>query len=99
MSIWTMDIDGKPVVVIGEVDRDEAEDLVGDDSFQEDLMDLESEGEPIWNGEAPLTLREANEEERKAWQESREEARSEEDFDEDEASVVFLIPVSDPDED
>ncbi|GGE45114.1 hypothetical protein GCM10007276_22850 [Agaricicola taiwanensis] len=98
MGIWTLDISGTAVVVIGDVERDEAQDIVSDDAFQDDLMAFESDGAPLWDGTAELVVREAMPDEHEIWKEARAEAEAEEDFEEDEASVVFLVPVSDPDD-
>jgi hypothetical protein len=98
MSIWTLDIAGTAVVVIGDIEREDAQDLISDDAFQDDLMAFESDGVALWDGETELVIREASADEEQIWKESRAEAESEDDFEEDEASVVFLVPVSDPDE-
>ncbi len=99
MGIWTLEIAGKAIVAIGDIEHDEAQDLITDDAFQEDLMAFEANGTPLWDGEAELTVRPASKDEQAAWKEARVEAEEEEDFEEDEASVVFLVEVSDPDED
>ena len=98
MGIWTLEIAGKAVVVIGDIERDDADELIADEAFRDDLLAFESEGRPLWDGEAKLTIRAAQGDEQDVWNESRLEAEDEDDFEEDEASVVFLVPVDAPDD-
>ncbi|MDQ1081946.1 hypothetical protein [Pseudoroseomonas cervicalis] len=100
--MFTLEIGGRAIAVIG-TDEEDARDLVANPSFREDLQRLLSDDQPLWDGEAELVLRPANEDEIAEFDESEDEpeAGEEEDEDEDEeegAVVLFLVPILDPDE-
>ena len=58
----TLTIDGVAIAVT-DADREEAEALFNSDGFQEDLKALTADGKPLWDGRAPLAVREASEDE------------------------------------
>ncbi len=102
MTIYTVEIAGRPIITISADDRDAAVDFTNEEWFRADLMALETrEHEPLWDGKSELFVREAEEEERATWDKSialaiaevdganREEALSK-------GYVVFLLPVVDP---
>ncbi len=102
--MFTLEIGGRAIAVIG-TDEEDARDLVANPSFREDLQRLLSDDQPLWDGQAELTLRPANEDEIAEFDESEDEPESggaegdEEDEDEEEGAVVlFLVPIMDPDE-
>ena len=97
--MFTLEIAGKPVAVT-DADGEGARELFEADEFREDLLSLESEGRPIWDGVAPFLIRPANDEEMDALEQSLDEADTEpadeEDEDEDDEegiNVLFLVPV------
>jgi hypothetical protein len=97
MPMFTLEIAGKPVAVT-DADGEGARELFEADEFREDLLSLESEGRPIWDGVAPFNIRPANDEEMDALEQSLDEAdteRVEEDDEDDEdgINVLFLVPV------
>jgi hypothetical protein len=103
MTIWTVDVGGRPTLTLAKEHRMDAEaDLEPEGGLAAELSVLtDKAGAPLWDGVAKLWLREASAGERKAWDEgvaegildgkidSREEA-------EEEGYAVFLIPVIDP---
>ncbi|WBV45089.1 hypothetical protein [Pseudoroseomonas cervicalis] len=100
--MFTLEIGGRAIAVIG-TDEEDARDLVANPSFREDLQRLLSDDQPLWDGQAELVLRPANEEEIAEFDESEDEPDSAEEEDEDEdeeegAVVLFLVPILDPDE-
>ena len=95
--MFTLEIAGKPVAVT-DADGDGARELFEADEFREDLLSLESEGRPIWDGKAAFLIRPANDEEMDALEQSLDEAETEREEDEDEddedgINVLFLVPV------
>jgi hypothetical protein len=64
----------------------------------EDLLILESEGKPVWDGIQRITVHEATPIEYNRWQVSRAKARdSGEDMDEGgTVHLMYLIPAEDP---
>ncbi len=96
--MFTLEIAGKPVAVT-DADGEGARELFEADEFREDLLSLESDGRPIWDGVAAFHIRPANDEEMDALEQSLDEADTErtddEDDDDDEEgiNVLFLVPV------
>ncbi|WP_191059756.1 hypothetical protein [Geminicoccus harenae] len=96
--MYTLEIAGRPVAVVDVPTRDEAEAWLNDEAFQEDLMVLEHEGQPLWDGQAELRLRAATDEERSVFEDSMGDNDPGDD-DDGEAFVVFLVDVTDPADD
>ena len=59
--VYTVEIDGKPTVSFEAKSTREANELVKEAWFKEDLLLLTSEGQPLWDGAAPLRARAASE--------------------------------------
>jgi hypothetical protein len=94
--MFTLTISDKPIAVTN-ADEDEARDLFMSDDFKQDLKILESEGAPLWDGFATLSIRPASESEIvefKATDEDEESAGVEDDA----PLIVFLVDVTDPGE-
>jgi hypothetical protein len=96
--MFTLEISGKPVAVTN-ASEDEARELFDSGAFKEDLMTLESEGAPLWDGYASLSVRPANPDEIAAF----EGAATDEDGEPDSADepgpmLMFLVDVTDPDD-
>ena len=77
----------------------EAQVVIEDEIFQNDLAVLESSGRPIWDGEAEINIREADEVEKGKFESSRAKAVLEGEVGERESWMVYLVPVSDPTDD
>ena len=95
--MFTLEVAGKPIAVTN-ASEDEARELFESGAFKEDLIAIESEGAPIWDGFAPLTIRPATREEAKDF----EDAPTEEDGEpSDEATplIMFLVDVDEPEDD
>lgn len=95
--MFTLEIGGRAVAVTN-AGAEEAERIFGGEEFREDLMALETDEGPLWDGEAPLTVRPATDEE-KAEFEQLEVEEEEEEEDEDGPVILFLVEVNDPEED
>jgi len=94
--MFTLTISDKPVAITN-ADEDEARELLMSDDFKEDLKMLESEGAPLWDGFATLNVRPATEEE-KAEFEQADFDEEDEDDEEEGPYIMFLVDVTDPDE-
>ena len=100
--MFTLEIKGKAIVVTNAT-QDEAAGLFESEEFKEDLKTLTSEGQPLWDGSAPLTVRPASEDEVDSFDEAMndEEYEDEDDADDDDEpiDVVFLVEIDAMDED
>ena len=98
MTIYVAEIEGRAVVAFGAENRAEAQDLIDAEWLHDDLIVLETNGRPLWNGESEIHLREAIDEEHAQWESSWAAAllQGEATADEKDEWVVYLVPVSDP---
>ncbi|KAA2211567.1 hypothetical protein [Teichococcus oryzae] len=105
--MFTLEIGGQPIAVI-DAEEAEARHIVENEGFRADLQRLQTDGKPLWDGQAPLNLRPATEDEMAAFDDSddilegvdpgdEDDAAPEED-DEEEMEVVFLVPLDDGDD-
>ena len=90
--MFTLEIGGRPVAVLNLPTVADAEELLGDKEFRNDLTALQYEGWPLWDGQAAMSLREATGDERGEF----ESSAADED-DEDGSFVMFLMDVTDSD--
>lgn len=100
--MFTLEIKGKAIVVTNAT-QEEATDLFENEDFREDLKTLTADGEPLWDGRAPLTIRPASEAELEAFENAMAdedyEDEDETDDDDDPIDVVFLVEIDEDDED
>lgn len=98
MDYFTVEIAGRPIACFRSENAEEADHFFRAEDFREDLTILKSEGNPLWDGAASLSLRKANAEER---QEVEHAYEFDDGPDKDIADefVVFLVPISDPSDD
>ena len=99
MTVYVAEIDGRAVVAFNADNDLEAELEIEDEIFQNDLAVLESSGRPLWDGEAEIHIREADEDERGKFDSSKAKAVLEGEIGEGELWMVYLVPVSDPTDD
>jgi hypothetical protein len=99
MTVYVAEIEGRSIVAFDAETRCEAETLTDAEWLKEDLMVLESNGQPLWDGNAEIYIREAFEDERDKWDSSRARALLEEEIDADEEWIIYLVPVSEPADD
>ena len=97
MSLFTLEIEGRPIMVFAGEDQTTAELFAEEPSLHEDLMAFAHEGKPLWDGEAELSVREAHPEEASDWEAAFASAVEDGEADEEEREgfVVFLLEVSD----
>jgi hypothetical protein len=94
--MFTLTISDKPIAVTN-ADEDEARDLFMSDDFKQDLKTLESEGAPLWDGFATLSIRAASESEIAEFEAIDEDEESA-GVENDAPLIIFLVEVIDPDE-
>jgi hypothetical protein len=94
--MFTLTISDKPIAVTN-ADEDEARDLFMSDDFKQDLKTLESEGAPLWDGFATLSIRLASESEIVEFEANDEDEESA-GVEDDAPLIMFLVDVTDPDE-
>lgn len=92
--MFTLVIDGRPIAVTDATPEAEARELL--ESLADEMIELESEGRQIWDGEKPLEVRAATDAEIEAFDEAD---MAEEPDDDDEPVVMFLVPIDGLEED
>lgn len=96
--MFTLIISDKPVAVTNAAE-DEARELFMSEDFKEDLKVLESDGAPLWDGFATLSIRRATEDEISEFENADFDEEDELSDEDDEAPyIMFLVDVTDPDE-
>lgn len=96
--MFTLEVAGKPIAVTN-ASEDEAREVFESDAFKDDLMAIESEGAPIWDGFATLTIRPATREEAKDFDDAPTEDNGGEPAEEPTPVIMFLIDIDEPEED
>jgi hypothetical protein len=96
MSLYTIEIAGRPIMVFAAQDRMEADAFAKADHLRGDLLVLEHEGRPLWNGQSELFVRETHPEEAARWEIAFAEMRQAGEASEPEDCATFLVEVRDP---
>lgn len=101
MTLFTIEVAGRALLVFPEKSSQAAEELAAN-SIGPDLQEFEEDGEPLWDGEEPMTVRAANEQETALWDQGLAEAKSSgdsADFDPDSYAVLLVeVDAEDGDE-
>ena len=96
--MFTLEIAGIAVATT-DADEEQARAIFESEDFLDDIRGFTVGGKPLWDGKAALTVRPANEEEAEAFSEiddiefEDDEEDDDEEFDEDGASIMFLVDV------
>jgi len=90
--MFTLEIAGRPVAIT-DADEAQARAIFEGDDFKQDLTVMTSQGTPLWNGQAPLNVRTASQEEIAAFQ--IPDLGVDDDFDneDDGLFVPSLVPI------
>lgn len=88
LGVFTLEIEGKPIVSFEAKGTREAQELAKEEWFQEDLMILMTEEQPLWDGKAPIRARLATEAETARYRDIAAEA------DEDGGDIVLAFLVT-----
>ena len=94
MPLFTVEVAGRPIVVFSKEDRQEAAEIVTA-LIAPDLMEFEEDGRPIWDGNEPISMRAANEDEVAEWEQGFAESMASDGTAEQgtDGYAVFLIEV------
>lgn len=102
--MFTLEIGGRAIAVT-DADHDEAQALLNSDEFKEDLKSLSGEDGPLWDGQTPLMVRPATDDEIAEFEQVEDDEDSEVGEDDDLSNedddgplIMFLVPINDPDE-
>ena len=99
---YTLEIKGKPALVFAAADQNSAWQHIQTNFFRADLAAMETDsGEPLWNGDSALVIREAAEEERALLDEAVTDAISTDDLNSWQEALdcnygIYLFPVRVP---
>ena len=63
MSVFTLEVAGRPVACIHSATPDEAKQAIDDPWFRDGLLDVAGEDRPVWRGEDEIAVRSATPEE------------------------------------
>ncbi len=98
MGLFTIEAEGRPVMVVAAEDWEEAREFADSEALRVDLLVLEHEGRPLWGGERELLVREAHPGEVSTWKASFARACADGDADEADRDdrATFLVEVVDP---
>jgi hypothetical protein len=98
MGVYVAEINGRGIAAVNADQISDAEGFVKNAAIQSELMVLENDGAPLWDGDAAICMRAALPEEQAAWQDFQDHAARENKIDRDklELRLCFLVPVIDP---
>lgn len=93
MALFTIEVSGRPILVFSEVDRSAAEEaaalVIGPD-----LQGFTEAGQPLWDGDTELLVREASPGEVTRWEQGFADAQKSAPGEQDpEDCAVFLVDV------
>ena len=98
MTVYVAEIKGRSVAAFGADNGSDAERLVRDRVFRDDLMVLASGGLPLWDGVTNILVRQAHPDEEARWRASRAKAIRHGDIEGGEdAWIAFLVGLTNPD--
>ena len=98
MTVYVAEIKGRGIAAFHADNGAEAERLVRDRVFRDDLMVLASNGLPLWDGVADIQVRQALPGEEAKWRASRAKAIRHCNIEgEDDSWIAFLVVLTDPD--
>ena len=98
MPVYVVEIKGTSVAAFGADNISDAEGVVRDRSFCDDLIVLATDGLPLWDGVTRLQVRQARPDEESRWRASRAKAIRHGNIEGEEGTwVAFLVGLTDPD--
>jgi hypothetical protein len=97
LTVYVADIEGRGVAAFQADSGADAERLVRDRVFRDDLMVLATGGLPLWDGIADIQVRRARPDEEAKWRASRAKAVRDGNIEGiEEAWIAFFVALSDP---
>ena len=98
-SVRCIEIMGRSIAAFNAESKIAGEAFIGEEWFRSDLMALERDGKPLWDGKSEIYLREALAEEADQWRVAYARAQlraSTVNLGWMHAGCLYLVPVSDP---
>ncbi len=89
-AVYVLEISEKPTLAFEATSYNEARSLTKEDWLREELARLQSNGLPVWDGQAKLIVRRAEEAEKQVFTEASENGQS---SDVDELFFVYLVEL------
>ena len=99
VMIFVVEIMGRSIAAFNAESKIAGEAFVGEEWFRSDLMALERDGKPLWDGKSEIYLREALAEEADQWRVAYARAQFksiDSEFGVDARWLLYLVPVSNP---
>jgi hypothetical protein len=93
LAVFTLEVGGKPTLAFEASGFREAQELRKESWLRTDLVSLQSNGTPLWDGEAALSVRLATAEEAIAFGQAAAEEKG---SDEDDMVLVYLVELDGP---
>ena len=98
MTVYVVEIKGRGIAAFQADNGSDAEHLVRDRVFRDDLMALATDGLPLWDGVSDILVRQALPGEDAKWRASRAKAIGHGNIgEEDNTWIAFLVALTDPD--
>jgi hypothetical protein len=95
MTIYTVEVGGRPVAAMQSTSLDEAEEFLRSDAFLNDLTIYEMKGgepgEPMWDGEAEILVRDSSPDEVAVWERIRAKAVRDGEADPDDENFLTYL--------
>jgi hypothetical protein len=99
MTVYVAEINGRAVAAFNAENEIQAEVRASSKPFRADLMVLENEGHPRWNGRDKIFIRKAFPAEEAQFDASQNRAIKDKEIDGTDDWLMFLVPVTEPIED
>jgi hypothetical protein len=96
MTIYVAEISGRGIAAFDAADEDEAKARLADTALRRDLVLLQNQGRPLWDGVSEIQLRGALPKEAETWQTGYSTAGKPGGSADHQHGLVFLVPVVDP---
>jgi len=96
MAIYVAEVNGRGLAAFDAADETAADAFVDDEAFRANLIVLEHDGAPLWDGTTDVLVREAFPEELDVWETCRARASLPDTGGDRDGHVVYLVEVVDP---
>ena len=99
MTVYVAEINGRAIAAFNAEHEIQAEVRARSKPFRGELTVLENEGHPLWNGRDEIFIRKAFPEEEAQFDASQARAIKDDEIDEDDDWLMFLVAVTYPTDD
>jgi hypothetical protein len=97
--IFVLEIKGTAILAFDADNLDDARAYAESAGEEQDLTELTSNGQPLWNGSDSISVRPATDAEADLFEEARAEDWEDEPHADAEDFLAYLVPLDEPDED